>query len=83
MSIRNMINQVSTNTVTNLETDIRLLDLLCSFVEAQTVEAKQLVSEIHKVKENLKKENEEMKDIKQQIKDVQEKIRSQKEVGKV
>jgi chromosome segregation ATPase len=47
--------------------------------EAQTAEAKQLVSEIHKVKEKLKRENEEMKIIKQQIKEVQEKIRSQKE----
>ncbi|XP_062513671.1 kinesin-like protein KIF3B [Corticium candelabrum] len=47
--------------------------------EAQTAEAKQLVTQIHKVKERLKKENEELKDLKQKIRDVQEKIRSQKE----
>ena len=49
-------------------------------LEAQTAEAKQLVTQIHKVKERLKKENEELKDLKQKIRDVQEKIRSQKEV---
>ncbi|XP_065827439.1 kinesin-2b-like [Oscarella lobularis] len=47
--------------------------------ESQKPEAKQLVAQIHVVKERLKKENEELKELKKKIRDVQDKIKAQKE----